>query len=139
MKNWLNFGGDLGLLREHSLFMAGGGWWTRGGGGGRKFRDLLSCGGQLFLAYFFFGGGAIFFNALFYKLFFRESDITCIITVVGAQQQYKGMFLKHGGGAKIFQQCHGGEAIFLPCIREGGGRFFFRLSILLNHHHLPRP
>ena len=37
---------------------------------------------------------------------------------MGAQEQHKGTFLKHkgGGGAKIFQQCHGrgdGGAIFL--------------------------
>ena len=37
-------------------------------------------------------GGAIFFNVLFLRTFFRENDITCIITVVGAQQQHKGMF-----------------------------------------------
>ena len=106
-------------------------------GGGQKFCDLLSGGGgaNFFLAYFF--GGAIFFNALFCKLFlqtfFRESDIACITTVVGARQQHKGMFLKQdgeGGGAKIFQQCHGGGAIF-PAHSRGRG-VFFRLSILPN-------
>ena len=66
----------------------------RGGGepeGGGKFRDLLSCGGgaTFFLAFFF--GGAIFFNALFLLTFIHESDITCIITAVGAHQQHKGM------------------------------------------------
>ena len=80
---------------------------------------------NFFLAYFL--GGAIFFNALFCKLFFRESDITCIITVVGARQQHKGMFLKHGArGANIFQQCHGGKRFFSPRIcEEGGGGAFF--------------
>ena len=32
------------------------------------------------------------FVRFFLRTFFRESDITCIITVVGAQQQHKGMF-----------------------------------------------
>ena len=53
-----------------------------------------------FLAYFF--GGAIYFNALFLLTFFHESDITCIITVVGAQQQHKGMFFLNMGGGQIF-------------------------------------
>ena len=45
---------------------------------------------------------------------------------MGAQQQHKGMFLKHGaGGAKIFQQCH------------GGGTIFFCLSISPNHPSPP--
>ena len=79
----------------------------------RKFRDLLSWGANFFLAYFF--DGAIFFNTLFYKLFFHENDITCIITVVGPQQQHKGMFLKYGawggGGGKNFPtlSCHSGD------------------------------
>ena len=30
-----------------------------------------------------------------------------------------------GGGAKIFLQCHGGGAIFFPCILEGGGGRYF--------------
>ena len=60
-------------------------------GGAKILRPIVVGGGQLFLAYFF--GGAIFFNALFLLTFFHESDITCItsITVVGGQQQYKGM------------------------------------------------
>ena len=66
------------------------------------------------------GGGVIFFNALFLRTFFRESDITCIITVVGAQKQHKGMFfgvfLKWGGGGggDTFFQLVMGEGIFFP-------------------------
>ena len=110
-----------------------------GGGGGGEFLDLLPWGGGNF--FFFGGGGRFFFNALFCELFFfLESDITCIITVVGAQQQHKGMFLKHGvRGAKIFQKCHGGGgAIFFPRIRKGGGAFF-RLSILPTTPPPPTP
>ena len=65
--------------------------------------------------------------------------VTCIITVVGAQQQHIGMFLKHGaggGGAKIFQQCHGGGGgknfptvswgeAFFPTHSRGWGTLFF--------------
>ena len=54
-----------------------------GGGGGRKFRDLLSLGGGG--GYHTFLEGRFFFYVLFCKLFFCESDITCIITFVGAQ------------------------------------------------------
>ena len=65
-----------------------------------------------------FWRGDFFFYALFCKLFFRESDITCIITVVRAQQQHKGMFLKHGGGegggAKVSNSVIGGALFFLP-------------------------
>ena len=117
------------------VVVGGGGWWwwvvgvELEGVGGKKFttycRGGVGGGGQLLLAYFL--GGVIFFNALFCKLFFRESDITCIITIVGAQQQHKGIIFKTwgGGGAKIFQQCHGGRAIFFPRIREGGWALFF--------------
>ena len=59
-------------------------------GGAKILRPIVVRGGNFFLAYFF--GGAIFFNALFLLTFFHESDITCIITVVEAQQQHKGMF-----------------------------------------------
>ena len=80
-------------------------------GGGESFATYCRGrgGGQLILAYFF--GGAIFFNALFCELFFRESDIPCIITVVGAQQQHKGMFLKHGGW---------GWGKYIPTVSWGG-------------------
>ena len=65
----------------------------------------------------------------YFSNFFSQSDITCIITVVGAREQHKGMFLKHKGvGAKIFQQCHGG-GIFFPCILEGGGTFFLPIDL----------
>ena len=49
---------------------------------------------------------------------------------MGAQQQHKGMFLKHGvrGGQKFSNSVMRG-VIFFPRIHEGGG-FFFRLSIL---------
>ena len=77
----------MNVLRERSLFMAG-------KGGGQKFHDLLSGGGggggDFFLAYFL--GGRFFLRVIFANFFFRESDITCIITVVGAQKQHKGMF-----------------------------------------------
>ena len=69
-------------IRKCSLFMAGGG----GGRGGREF----------------------FFNTLFLRFFFYKSYryIVHIITVVGAQQKHKGMFLTHKGGeggvAKFF-------------------------------------
>ena len=86
--------------------------------------------------------GPTFFSILFWRVdfsymyyfanfFFLESDITCIITVVGAQLQQKGMFLKHGvggGGAKISNSVMGGGVIFFSHIREPGGwggTFFF--------------
>ena len=59
-----------------------------------KALDTFTKKKNFFLAYFF--GGAIFFLTHYFANFFHESDITCIITVVGAQQQHKGMFLKHG-------------------------------------------
>ena len=88
-----------------------------------------------------FWRGDFFFNALFCKLFFRESDITCIITVVGAQQQHKDMFLKHGvggGEGQKFSNSVMGGAIFFPHNHEEGG-FCFCLSILPNHPPLPLP
>ena len=72
-------------------------------------------GGGTFFKHTFLEG-RFFFNALFLWTFFRESDITCIITVVGAQQQHKGMFLKHGGGGQKFSNS----------VMEGvGGALFF--------------
>ena len=62
-------------------------------GGGKNFATYCRWeggGATLFLAYIF--EGAFFFYAFFLLTFFHESDITCIITVVGAQQQHKGMF-----------------------------------------------
>ena len=88
-------------------------------------------GGQLFLAHF--PEGEIFFNALFCELFFHESDITCIITVVRAQQQHKG---EGGGGGKKFPTVSwGAGGVFFLRICEGGA--FFWLSILPNHHPSP--
>ena len=114
-------------LRERSLFMGGGGGvgenfatYSRGGGGGG--------GSNFFLAYFL--KVVIFFNALFLRFFFHKSYITCILIVVGALQQHKGMFLKHGrGGAKFFLQCHGGGGIFFPCILKGDAVAIFFLPI----------
>ena len=115
------------------------GWEGGGGVGGgdelvgrAKFRDLLSWGGPTFFSILFWGGD-FFFKALFCKLFLRESDITCVITVVGAQQQHKGMFLKHGaegggGGGKNFPTVSwggGGGGDFFPAYSRGGGAFFF--------------
>ena len=78
-------------------------------------------GGQLFLSILFWRGDV--FNALFCKLFFHKSDIACIITVVGAQQQHKDMFLKHGvgEGQTFSNSAMGGGAIFSSHIRKGGG------------------
>ena len=51
-----------------------------------------------------------------------------MLILVGALQQHKGMFLKHGrGGAKIFLQCHGGGGNFFSVYsqgRGGGGALF---------------
>ena len=92
-------------------------------GGGRKFLDLLSWGrgGNFFSSILFWRGD--FFNTLFLLTFFQESDITCIITVVGAQQQHKGMFILNMGEGQIFPTVSwgGGGAIFFQCILEGGG------------------
>ena len=101
------------------------------GGGGEEvakiLRPIVVGWANFFLAYFF--GGAIFFKRIILKTFFHESGITCIITVVGAQQQHKGMFLKtwsrRGGGAKIFQQCNGGGNRFFPRVFERRGGAFF--------------
>ena len=120
-------------LRERSLFMGGGGGvgenfatYSRGGGGGG--------GSNFFLAYFL--KVVIFFNALFLRFFFHKSYITCILIVVGALQQHKGMFLKHGrGGAKFSCSVMGGGGGFFSRVFSRGmqWRFFFCLSILPNH------
>ena len=97
------------MVRERSLFMAGGG--EPEGGGSENLATYCRGGATFFLAYFF--GGAIFFNALFLLTFSHESDITCIITVVGAQQQHKGMFFfKHYGGGQIFPTVSWGGVLF---------------------------
>ena len=101
-----------------------------GGGGGRnqrtgqKFCDLLSWGGggRLFL------GGAIFFkHVIFANFFFAKVDITCIITVVEAQKQHKGMyFFKHegGGGTNFFNSVMGRGDFFPVYFRLGRGGVF---------------
>ena len=122
-------------IRERSVFMAGGGGGEPKGGGGQKFRDLLSWGGGNFLFSILFWGGD-FFNALFLPTFFHESDITCIIPVVGAQQQHKGMFFLNMGGGQIFPTVSWGGRCFSRVFSRGvgGGRFIFRVSILPNHN-----
>ena len=96
-----------------------------------RFLDVLFWRGDFFLTHYFC------------ELFFHEGDITCIITVVGAQEQHKGMFLKHkgGGGAKIFQQCHGGwGGGFFSCgFSSRGGALFFLPSDFADPHPTPRP
>ena len=80
--------------------------------GVENFATYCRGGGNFFLAYFF--GGAIFLMHYFAN-FFHESDITCIITVVGAQQQHKGMLFLNMGGGQIF-----------PTVSLGvGGALFF--------------
>ena len=103
-------------------------WSVWGGGGGWKFRNIFSG-----------VGGAIFFNALFLQFCFRKSYITCILIVIGALQQHKGMFLKtwKGWTGKKFPTVSLGGAILFPCILEGGGGAFFCLSILPNHPPTP--
>ena len=68
------------------------------------------------------GGGPTFFSTLFWRgdFFLRIilrtfffAKVTLHKTVVGEQQQHKGMFLKHG---KKFPTVH---------IRDGGGGLFF--------------
>ena len=96
--------------------------YGRRGRGGIS-RPIVVGGATFFLAYFL--GGTIFFNALFLLTFFHESDITCIITAVGAQQQHKGMFfLNMGRGGKFFQQCHEGGRLFSRVFSRGGALFF---------------
>ena len=51
---------------------------------GENFATYCRGGSKLFLAYCF--GGGDFFLRIILQTFFRESDITCIITVVGAQK-----------------------------------------------------
>ena len=121
--------------------MAGEGGGVEPEGGGKNFATYCrGGGGQLFFSILFFWGGRFFLARYFCKLFFRKSDITCIITVVGAQKQHKGMFfLNMRGGCKFFQQCHGGGGDFFPVYSRGGGRFFFYLSILPNRPPPSRP
>ena len=63
----------------------------------------------------------------------KESYITCIIAVAGAQQQLKRhVFETMGRGAKKFLQ---GVGDFFPFYSQrGAGALFLRLLILPNHH-----
>ena len=51
---------------------------------------------------------------------------TCIITVVGAQQQHKGMFLLNvgGGGVQIFPTVFWGGRFFSRVFSRGGALYF---------------
>ena len=82
-------------------------------------------GGKILQPILFFLGGEDFF----YAIFFCESYITCIITVVRAHKHKgnKGMFLKYGRGR--------GEN-FSQCIFKGGGRFFLAYWF---YHPTPNP
>ena len=85
-------------------------------------------GGDFFLAYFF-GGERFSLTCNFCKLFFCESGITCIITVVGAVQQHKKhVFLKQVGGGQIFPTVSWGGGDFFPWILEEGGAFFLPID-----------
>ena len=81
------------------------------------------------------GGGDFFLARYFCELFFCESDITCIVTVVGAQKQHKGMFfLKHGGrGANFSNSVMGGD--FFPVYSRGGGAQFCHPPPAINNEH----
>ena len=73
------------------------------------------------------GRGQFFFSA--------KVTLRYYITVVGAQQKHKSLFLKvwGGEGTKVFLQCRGGGGghFFFPMYSQGrGGHFFFHLSIL---------
>ena len=59
-----------------------------------NFATYCRGGGVTFFFSIFFWRGD-FFLALFLWTFFHKSDITSITTVVGAQEQHKGIFLKH--------------------------------------------
>ena len=120
--------------------------YGRGGGGEVNWRGgenfTTYCRGwggpTIFLAYFF--GWAIFFNALFWRLFFCESDITCIITVIihvmslsqkktTAQQQQHNSNIMHvfktwWGEQKFSNSVMGVGGIFSPHICEGEALFW---------------
>ena len=107
--------------------MAGVGVVNQRGGAKISRPIVVGEGGNFFSSILFWRGD--FFNTLFLLTFFQESDITCIITVVGAQQQHKGMFILNMGEGQIFPTVTlgegGGGAIFFQCILEGGGALFF--------------
>ena len=96
-----------------------------GEGGGRLFFSIL------------FGRGDFFSTHYFCDFFFCKNYITCILILVGALQQHKGMFLKHGrGGGQKFSCSVMGGGDFFPVYSRGGGggALFFGLLILPNHH-----
>ena len=94
------------------------GEWGRGGGRRATFFSIL-----------FWRVDSLFLTYYFANFFFRESDITCIITVVGAQLQHKGMFLKHGvgvGGQKFSNSVMGwGSSFFSRVFARGRSLVFF--------------
>ena len=102
-----------------------GGVWTRGGG--ENFATYSREGGRgaTFLAYFL--GGAILFQSIIFEIFFfRKNYITCILILVGALQQHKGMFLKHGrAGGNNFPAVSWRGGDFFPVYSRGGGGPFF--------------
>ena len=118
--------------------MGGGGGELEGGGAKILRPIVVGGGGNFFLAYIF--GGAIFLTHYFAN-FFRESDITCIITVMGAQQQHKGMFLKPGGGGrqKLSNSVIGGAIFSRVFARGGRGAFFFAFQFCRTTPHPPQP
>ena len=80
-----------------------------GGGGGGFFWGILVSRGDSF------------FVRIISADIFRKSYITFIITVVGAQQQHKGMFLKHGREGRKFSNRVMGRSDFFPMYSRGGG------------------
>ena len=87
-------------------------------------RPIVVGGGTFFSILFW---GRFFLTRYFCELFFCESDITCIISVVGAQQQHKGMFFFKRGvrGANFSNSAMGGGVRFFSRVFSRGGTFFF--------------
>ena len=82
-------------------------------------------GGQVFFS-ILFGRGDFVSTHYFWNFFFHKNYITCILILVGALQQHKGMFLKHGRRGKIFPAVSWrGRRFFSRVFSRGGGRFFF--------------
>ena len=59
-------------------------------------------------------GVGIFFLTHYFCDCFSQSYITCIVTVLGPQQQHKGMFYNIGGEEGGGGGAGGGTKIFLP-------------------------
>ena len=108
--------------------------------GGAKISQHILRGMRIFFS-ILFGRGNFFSTHYFCDFFFRKNYITRILILVGALQQHKGMFLKHGrgGGAKIFLQCPGGGAIFSRVFSRGGGRGAFFLAYWFCQTTTPPP